>query len=173
MGTRHPLYNEMTRLGISVSEIARSLQKSPSTVQKQLTGVNPLKEYVKAAIEAAIHGRTGGGDVTNYGGSYPFPSEAELTPRRTARACLPTWEPPQETMAATLDGYLRSVEMVRILLKLYDLSDIEDLRSRIVEQRQKVATIEDSSGDVDILQGEYGTIFIDHKTPDAGPTEEK
>jgi len=58
------LTKQMEKLGISHGDVARSIGRSVSTIQKQLSGVSPLKQYVLEAVEAAIQQRLAERDGT-------------------------------------------------------------------------------------------------------------
>jgi len=174
MSERHRLYEQMARLGITLSDIAGMVGRSPSTIQKQLTGVNPLKDFVREAVEAAIAERTRDLDTA---GANPDDSQSWGIPPAPVRdswrayAHVRHTRTPRETVLATVGEYLHCVEVVETLLEMYDLPDLVELKKRLLQQRRTLEAKRDgaaSEPDVVIESGDV-TAHIQCKTPRSSP----
>lgn len=154
METRSPLYDEMLELGISLADIARRVHRDRTTVQKQLTGASPLKEYVREAIEQTIAERRqeqfewsdeADGDDNVFGGgarpesasrpSKPADDRSQDYGLRIPRLRVPH----RDKLLAELDRNIQIAKLAHGLMAQHDVATIDELLATLGAQRERLA----------------------------------
>lgn len=134
MPTRHPLYERMIELGITLQTIADMTGRDRTTIQKQLTGVNPLKEPIRKTIEAVVEAR----ENMQVGDSF----QAWLDFCAQNGTVHVSGEPLQSgplTVGQQLNEHIRCVEMTRDLMVQHGIETLDALLDMLHAQQQRLS----------------------------------
>ena len=136
MGKRLPLYQRMLDLGIGLQEIASVTGRDRSTIQKQLTGVNPLKVQVRQAVETAIATIEAGQELgTEY---HMYARDVDVAHLRS----LPRVMTMRDRALQELAEDIRCVEITRERLIQHGVETVEELLETLNTQRDRLRSAE-------------------------------
>jgi hypothetical protein len=144
----------MTRLGITLADIAQRVNRDRTTIQKQLVGASPLKSYVRDAIHEAITERQeaidsfewdddldDGTAVAQPGGCEGQPGAAgtaEAVPSMSheQRPRLPRRD--SSRLLVQLDRAIRITWLAHDLMAQHDVESVDDLLAVLNAQRERL-----------------------------------
>ena len=148
MSDRHPIYDEMLALGITLNEIAERVGRDKTTVYKQLSGRTQLQDYVREAVEAAIaESKSQGTALEGLSelevGTVVFPPRRRQTAARARAMLRGVYEHPgyrsRKARLAELEYDIHCVEVARDLLAQYGLDDLGQLLGALVAQQERLS----------------------------------
>lgn len=125
MRAKHPLYEKMLALGISLQDIADRIGRSKTSVYNQLTGVYKLQDDVRREVELLIERSI---------------AEAKPPTAWDVKVYRDTWEHDERGLYVRYcDLVLESINLVERLMERRDCGTIDQLRARILEDRGDLA----------------------------------